>query len=140
MGVIVSGFSNIGKSYIKNNNVVNCIDLDSHYFNKVDGWISVYVDCLLSLKETYDYVFITTHGDILNELNKRNIEYYLVYPERDLKEEYRKRAINRGSDKEFVEGFFKSWDRHIDDCIKNKCKNKIVLKSNEYLSDVIKYI
>lgn len=79
MGAIVSGFSNIGKSYIKRNNyVVNCIDLDSHYFNKVEGWISGYVDCLLSLKETYDYVFITTYGDILNKLNKskRKIRKY----------------------------------------------------------------
>ena len=68
--VIVGVFSNIEKNYIRNNYVVNCIDLDRHNFNKVEGWI-----CLLSLKETYDYVFITTHGDILNELS-------MIYPEK----------------------------------------------------------
>lgn len=67
--------------------------------------MNIYVECVLALKEKYDYVLITTYGEVLNELNKRNIEYYLIYP--------------------------------IDDCIKNKNKNKIVLNENEYLSDVI---
>jgi len=90
------------------------------------------------LEKINDYdVLITTYGEILNELNKRNIEYYLVYPKRELKEEYHNRAIKRGSDNDFIEGFFSRWDTHIDDCIKNKNKNKIVLNENEYLSDVI---
>ena len=137
MGVIISGFSNIGKSYLIKNNSINCIDFDTCCFKKIDNWINIYVECVLALKEKYDYVLITTYGEILNELNKRNIEYYLVYPKRELKEEYRNRAIKRGSDKDFIEGFFSRWDTHIDDCIKNKNKNKIVLNENEYLSDVI---
>ena len=28
MGVIISGFSNIGKSYLIKNNSINCIDFD----------------------------------------------------------------------------------------------------------------
>lgn len=137
MGVIISGFSNIGKSYLIKNKNINCIDFDTCYFKKIDNWINIYVECVLALKEKYDYVLITTYGEILHELNKRNIEYYLVYPKRELKEEYRNRAIKRGSDKDFIEGFFSRWDTHIDDCIKNKNKNKIVLNENEYLSDVI---
>lgn len=131
MGVIISG------CYLIKNKNINCIDFDTCYFKKIDNWINIYVECVLALKEKYDYVLITTYGEILNELNKRNIEYYLVYPKRELKEEYRNRAIKRGSDKDFIEGFFSRWDTHIDDCIKNKNKNKIVLNENEYLSDVI---
>lgn len=137
MGVIISGFSNIGKSYLIKNKNINCIDFDTCYFKKIDNWVNIYVECVLALKEKYDYVLITTYGEVLNELNKRNIEYYLVYPKRELKEEYRNRAIKRGSDKDFIEGFFSRWDTHIDDCIKNKNKNKIVLNENEYLNDVI---
>lgn len=137
MGVIISGFSNIGKSYLIKNKNINCIDFDTCYFKKIDNWVNIYVECVLALKEKYVYVLITTYGEVLNELNKRNIEYYLVYPKRELKEEYRNRAIKRGSDKDFIEGFFSRWDTHIDDCIKNKNKNKIVLNENEYLSDVI---
>ena len=70
-------------------------------------------------------------------MNERGIKYYLIYPERELKEEYRKRAISRGSNDEFVEGFFSRWDKHISDCEMNSCPNKIVLKSGEYLSDVV---
>lgn len=137
MGVIISGFSNIGKSTLKEFVDVNYIDLDTCYFKKIDNWVNIYIECILALKEKYDYVLITTYGDVLHELNKRNIEYYLVFPKKELKEEYKKRAIKRGSDKEFVEGFFLRWDIHIDDCINNKNKNKIVLNENEYLSDII---
>lgn len=140
MGVIVSGFSNIGKSSLKKYKDICCIDLDTCYFNKIDNWVNVYIECILALKEKYDCVLITTYGDVLQELNKRNIKYYLVYPKRELKEEYQQRAIRRGSDKDFIEGFFSRWDSHIDDCINNKNNNKIVLDKNEYLSDVIEKI
>ena len=64
--------------------------------------MNIYVECVLALKEKYDYVLITTYGEVLNELNKRNIEYYLIYP--------------------------------IDDCNKNKNKNKIVLNESQNTS------
>lgn len=137
MGIIVSGFSNVGKSYLSREKGISCIDLDTCYFNKVDNWTTIYIECMLALKEKYDYVLITTYGEILYELNKKNIKYFLVYPKKSLKEEYRSRAVKRGSDKDFVEGFFSRWDKHIDDCVKNKNKNKIILNENEYLSDVI---
>ena len=137
MGIIISGFSNIGKSSLTKYKKINCIDLDTSYFNKIDNWINIYIECILALKEKYDYVLITTYGDILQELNKRSIKYYLVYPKKELKEEYRQRAIKRGSDKDFIEGFFSRWDIHINDCIKNKNKNKIVLDKNQYLIDII---
>jgi len=137
LGIIVSGFSNIGKSSLKNYKNINYIDLDTCYFNKIDNWVNVYIECVLALSEKYDYVFITTYGDVLHELNKRKIEYYLVYPRRELKEDYKKRAILRGSDKEFIDGFFANWDKHIDDCENRRCNNKIVLSENQYLSDVI---
>ena len=73
----------------------------------------------------------------LEIMNERGIKYYLIYPERKLKEEYKKRAISRGSNTDFTEGFFYRWDKHIDDCENNTCPNKIILKSNEYLSDVL---
>ena len=137
MGIIISGFSNIGKSSLLKFKNINYIDFDTHFFRKEEGWEKMYVECLLALSSKYDYVFITTHGVMLEELNKLGIEYYLVYPKRELKEEYRKRAISRNSSEEFVNGFFSRWDEHISDCEKNNFAKKIVLESGEYLSDVI---
>lgn len=137
MGKIISGFSNIGKSSVLKYKNYKIIDFDTTYFKKKDDWVNIYIECVLALKDKYDFVLITTHGDILHEMNKRNISYTLVYPKRELMEEYRKRAIDRGSDKEFVDGFFSRWDIHIDDCEKNNIKNKIILNSGEYLSDII---
>lgn len=140
MGKIISGFSNIGKSSLKKIKNISSIDLDTHYFKKIDGWVDIYIECVLALKDKYDYVLIPTHGDVLHQMDKKNIEYTLVYCKKELKEEYRNRAIARGSSEEFVEGFFSRWDEHINDCEKNKCKNKIILESNQYLSDVIDQI
>ena len=137
MGKIISGFSNIGKSSLKKYKDINYIDFDTSYFRKEDGWVDMYIECLLALQEKYDYVLITTYMDVLEELNRRNIEYYLVYPERELKEEYRRRAIQRGSDSEFVNGFFSRWDKHISACDSIDTPYKYILKSNEYLADII---
>ena len=65
LGIIISGFSNIGKSSLTKYKKINCIDLDTSYFNKIDNWINIYIECILALKEKYDYVLITTYGDIL---------------------------------------------------------------------------
>ncbi len=137
MGKIISGFSNIGKTYLMKSGKYNCYDFDTTWFKKVPQWEEVYVECLLALQDKYDYVFTTTHGVVLELLNKKKVEYYLVYPERHLKEAYRKRAIERNSPEDFVIGFFSRWDMHIDDCEKNKYPQKIILKENEYLSDII---
>ena len=137
MGIIVSGFSNIGKSSLTKYKNIKCIDFDTHYFRKEDGWVDMYVECLLALSCKYDYVFITTHGVMLEKLNELGIDYYLVYPKRELKDEYRNRAIGRNSSDDFVEGFFSRWDEYISDCEKNTYAKKIVLLSGEYLSDVI---
>jgi hypothetical protein len=139
MGIIISGFSNIGKSHISRNKNISCFDLDTTYFKKLPdtNWEEVYVECARGLSQIYDYVFITTYTKPLEIMNEKGIKYYLIYPERNLKEEYKKRAISRGSNKDFTEGFFSRWDKHIDDCERNTCPNKIILKSNEYLSDIL---
>lgn len=93
IGVIISGFSNIGKSYLIKNKNINCIDFDTCYFKKINNWINIYVECVLALKEKYDYVLITTYGEVLNELDKRNIEYHLIYPIDDCNKNKNKNKI-----------------------------------------------
>ena len=137
MGKIISGFSNIGKSTLSNNKNYKVIDFDTHYFRKEGDWVEMYIECMLALQEKYDFVFITTYGDVLKVLNERGIEYTLIYPRMELKDEYKQRAISRGSDDEFVNGFFSRWEKHISDCENNNVPKKIILESNQYLSDVI---
>lgn len=140
MGKIISGFSNIGKSTLKKSKSINCIDLDTCYFKKIDGWVDIYIECILALQDKYDYVLITTYADVLDKMNKLNIDYILIYPERTLKTEYKNRCIARGTNNDFINDFFSKWDKHISYCENNPNKNKIVLKSNQYLSDAIDLI
>ena len=62
LGIIVSVFSNIGKSSLKNYKNINYIDLDTCYFNKIDNWVNVYIECVLALSEKYDYVLLNAGG------------------------------------------------------------------------------
>ena len=77
MGVIISGFSNIGKSYISKNSNISSFDLDTTYFKKLPGsnWEEVYVECARGLSQIYDYVFITTYMKPLEIMNERSIKY-----------------------------------------------------------------
>ena len=55
--------------------------------------MNIYVECVLAFKKKHDYVLITTYGEVLNELNKRNIEYYLIYPMDDCNKNKNKNKI-----------------------------------------------
>ena len=70
--------------------------------------MNIYVECVLALKEKYDYVLITTYGEVLNELNKRNIEYYLIYPMDDCnKNKNKNKMILSDSTRQTVEELLK---------------------------------
>lgn len=58
----------------------------------------------ISIKK--NYILKTTYSAILEELEKRNIEYTVVYPKGKLKEEYQQRTIARKSGSDFAERFF----------------------------------
>ncbi len=106
MGKILCGFVGIGKSTVaKIDKNIKCYDLDSTYFKKNEGWEDVYIDCAVGLSKEYDYVFLTTYVSVMERLNARGVDWYLVYPSIDQKVEYKQRAIDRRSPKEFVEGF-----------------------------------
>lgn len=138
MGEIVCGFVGTGKSSIlKYCEGVKSIDLDTAYFKKIPGWENVYAQCAIALTKMYDIVCITSYAQVMRLLNKHNIKWWLVYPDRSLKLEYRERAIERGVSETFINAFFKDWDSHIDDAQNITNPNKIVLKSGQYISTVI---
>lgn len=138
MGKILCGFVGIGKSTVsKIDKNIKCYDLDPTYFTKNEGWEDIYIDCALGLSKEYDYVFLTTYVQVMERLNARGIEWWLVYPSADQKIDYKKRAIERCSPKEFVEGFFGKWDDHIRDVECIPCKHKIQLSYGEHLTDAL---
>ena len=69
---------------------------------------------------------------------ENNYEYWWIYPNRELKEEYIKRCKDRGNNEEFIYWYSKLWEEWIDACINDKHASKhIELKSNQFIEDVL---
>lgn len=140
-GIIICGFAGIGKSSIREAvpyyKDIKLYDLQSHAFVKDYGWQRNYVECAIALAEKYDFVFLSTHDVVIDELQRRGEKFYIIYPSRYLKDEYMERFKMRGSSLDYITRFRAQWDNFINKLDDLKCDNKITLRSGQYLSDVI---
>jgi hypothetical protein len=139
--IIISGFAGIGKSGLKDNvpyyDNVKIYDLSSSYFRKEEGWEKIYCDIVESMSDNYDFIFISTHDIVIREMLDRGNNFFIVYPRRNCKEEYRQRFIDRGNSKEYIDKFMKNWDNFIDMLDNVNYDKKITLRTGQYLSDVL---
>ncbi len=140
-GIIISGFAGIGKTglqeYAPFYSQKKIFDLSSSFFRKNPGWEKVYCDLIESVAKNYDYVFISTHNMVIDELINRQIKFYVVYPRKYCKDEYIQRYFNRGNSEEYINKFVKNWDFFIDMLDNLQSDYKITLRTGQYLSDVI---
>lgn len=84
-------------------------------------------------------IVIPTIDLILNFLEADQIPYTLIYPEKNLKDEYEKRYRNRGNTEEFLDIFIGQWKFRIEKLEKKNSPlvKHIVLREGQYLSDAI---
>ena len=82
---------------------------------------------------------IPTIDLILDFLEADQIPYTLIYPEKNLKDEYEKRYKNRGNTEEFLDIFIGQWEFRIEELEQRNSPltKHIVLQEGQYLSDVI---
>lgn len=80
-------------------------------------------------------IFVSTHAEVLDALEAHNIPYMLVYPERDLKQEYLTRFTERGNPQPFLNMMNEKWDDFLGQ-LENRtgCQERIVLKAGKFLS------
>jgi hypothetical protein len=60
-----------------------------------------------------------------------------VYPERNLKEEYINRYKKRGSPQGFIDLISSNWDSFLDELDNQQGCNKLILKQEQFLADVL---
>lgn len=140
--VIISGFPAVGKSYMFNNlKGKKVADSDSSLFSwkYVDGekvrnedFPKNYIEHIKSLKD-YDYVLVSTHKSVREALEKESIPYMLVYPSKDLKEEYIQRYKERGSNEAFIKLMDENWDKFLSELEEETFPTKLELKNGETL-------
>ena len=137
---IISGFPGIGKSYIYNNQKdIVVYDSDSSKFDKSkfpQNYIA-HIKNILRVDPTADYIFVSSHKEVRDSLVAEGLEFFLVYPGKNIKDEYLKRYANRGSDDKFVKLLSDNWDAWIDELSNFEGAKHIVLQEGQFLKDVI---
>ena len=139
---IISGFPAVGKSHYQENKT-NVLDSDSSKFS----WISEGVrhpefpqNYMNHIKDNLDHadtILVSSHKVVRSALVDNDLDFTLVYPKRELKQEYLDRCKSRGSDNAFLEMLSSNWDNFLDELDSQQNCKKILLESGQYLSDVI---
>ena len=147
--IVICGFPGIGKSRVAHDRM-SISDSDSSEFSwmwdkekpfkriRNPQFPKNYGDRIEKfVKEIqYEYIFVSSHQSVRDELKRRGIRYIVVAPKRSLKSEYLARYLKRGSTMDFIETLNEKWDEFIAG-IENEDAPVIWLESGQYLSDVI---
>jgi hypothetical protein len=102
-----------------------------------DDWPFNYVSAIKQSLGNGKIILIPTDWLVLGLLREEKLPYILCYPEKNAKEVYRKRFLDRGNTAEFIEIFIGRWDEFIVSLERDSYGQHIVLKQNQFLSDVI---
>lgn len=149
--MIIAGFSGIGKSTIAKSAVARIIDLESSDFNKLDTtWYETYCKVANRLSQQGYIVFVSCHADVRGWLKYHNVPYVVIYPEKDLEDEWilklqkRNEKTKLTKDYRALERAIKYYQKDIDDIIENdKLRvsiDEIDYKLEEYIDEAINLI
>lgn len=135
MGEVIAAFTGTGKTYFcsKHIGALDLVCMPFKYENlplefipercKADpenaismDWLFNYVEEIICQLPRYRYVVIPSDNLVCSLLREEGIPYYLCYPDRSLKEEYRKRFLERGV---VVKLFCNTVAKKILDCFRN---------------------
>lgn len=143
---IIAAFPGTGKSYFAAETSIDTVtDLDTNDYtqgyDENDKVISTefpdnYLTAIKQAIGQTNYLFVGCQPDVLNMLHEENIFPVLIYPQRQLKDEYMRRFQERGSSHEFSNLVYDNWDKFIN-YLEAQNSERIVLKSGQYISDVI---
>lgn len=148
---IISAFPACGKTYVfENFNDKVILDSDSSKFS----WVMVanqkvrnpdfpqnYISHIKENIGKADYILVSTHENVRRALEDAEIDFYLVYPDRNLKEEWIGRCFLRGSGEKFCQLISDNWDNWIDQLEEDSKRHKsIILRHGEHLSNVIRFL
>lgn len=135
--IIISGFPGVGKSFLGEDND-DFIDLDSSRYAGEDRW-QRYKERIEDALGIYKYIFVSSHQETREILNELGLKYYVVYPDKNLKEEYLRRYKERGSKEEFIDLMNNNFESFIDS-IENNSPNGVkvkLTKDSDFLKTVI---
>lgn len=89
-----------------------------------------------------DYILVSSHKDVREALKKANIDFFLVYPNRSLLNEWIGRYYQRKNNGFQIDVLIRNWNEWITQC-ENESEDDVLcieLSSGEHLSDAINRI
>lgn len=87
--------------------------------------------------EKADYILVSSYDNVRKVLMERGLDYALVYPAIELKEEYIERYKNRGDSEGFVNFIGENWGGFIRAIEDETFPELIKLEAGQYMSDVL---
>jgi len=99
-----------------------------------------YIFDLLEANKKYKYVLIPPIYSVLSYLRKYNVPYILVYPNINLKNEYRQLFIERGNSQSFLDVFVENeqFEERIHGLMEDESATMhIILQKGQFLEDVL---
>ena len=138
---LISAFPGTGKTFFNNKDnsflpVNYSVDSDSSTFDKSD-FPRNYIEHIKNNIGKFVFVFISSHEEVREALTDNCLYFTLVYPDISLKDEYVRRYKERGSSEFFIKLLEDNWNKWILQLQnQDNCKH-IVLKRNQFISDVI---
>ena len=141
MAKIISAFPGVGKSYFYQNTNMKVLDSDSSKYSWKNGLRNPDFpnNYMIHIKEnlSVDIILVSSHEVVRNALINEGLEYTLVFPQKELKEEYINRFKKRGSPESFIDLLSKNWNNWISELEEQQGCYKIKLKQGQYLSDIL---
>ena len=141
--MLVAAFPGTGKTFYFQHRYVDTLpykmsaDSDSSQFDKrefPENYIAHIKDEIL--KET-SIVFISSHKVVRDSLVLNDLPFVLIYPSKELKEEYLERYKQRGNNEKFIQLVSDNWDNWLDECKSQTGCFHIELKSGQFVADVL---
>jgi hypothetical protein len=133
---VYAAFPGVGKTYCAGRKGTDVCDIDSRQFPK-DLFPDNYIDFIKQKLGTARVLLVTCHKEVLDALLKEGIPFTLVYPHKELKEEYLQRFMRREDADSFIQSLGAKWEQLIAELEQRTDVPRIVLKSGQYLSDVL---
>lgn len=142
--VLVAAFPGTGKSYYVDYGEGSgympqgfATDSDSSKFDKSNFPENYITHIEQKIKEGYARIFISSHKKVRDALVLHNLPFILIYPAKELKDEYLERYKKRGNNEKFIELVSNNWDNWLNECKSQIGCSHIELKSGQFVSNVV---
>ncbi len=133
---IIAGFPGVGKSHYCQH-TTGCYDTDSNSFHKY-RFPANYLRHIVGnvQKNRYGIIFVSTHAEVLEGMTECGLEFTVVYPCMDIREEYFERYRQRNSPPALIEKISDNWNDWIT-ALQASSYKKCRLTSGQFLADVM---